>query len=43
MDNCDITVNIIINDSIMAKNSKVICSNSNEKTFLLGEGTKIKL
>ena len=45
MSNCFIDCNIIIRDSIIATNSRILKhkTEQNEKTFLLGEGTKIIL
>jgi len=45
MQNCQIDCNIIIRNSIIATNSQILKrgNTNNEKTFLLGEGTKILL
>ena len=45
MNNCNIDSDIKIRDSIIAYNSEIIINNqnTNEKKFLLGEGTKITL
>ena len=43
MENCQITGEISIKNSIIAKNSNINSKNSNERIFLLGEGTKIIL
>ena len=43
MDGCKIKSDVKIKNSIIAFNSEIKQSNSNDKVFLLGEGTKISL
>ncbi len=43
MENCDITTNIKIRNSIISANSKISLAENDEKVLLLGEGTNIKI
>ena len=43
MENCEIMIDIKIKNSIISANSKIYPAENEEKIFLLGEGTNIKI